>query len=71
MDHKPSWRKPVGMLFILLIIAVWAIIIASFSRVIGSWPGIVQLVVYVVAGIIWIFPVRPLLTWMEIGRFRP
>jgi len=71
MEHKPSWRKPAGMLFILLIIAVWAVIVASFSRVIGGWPGIVQLLVYVIAGIIWIFPVRPLLTWMETGRFRP
>ncbi len=71
MDYRPTWRKPVGMLAILAIIALWAWIIASFSARIGTWPNIIQLVFYVVAGIIWIFPVRPLLTWMEIGRFRP
>ncbi len=70
MDHRPSWRKPAGMLLILAIIALWAILIASFSATIGTWPRIVQLIVYVTAGIVWIFPVRPLLTWMETGRWR-
>lgn len=71
MEHHPSWRKPVGMFAILAIITIWAVIVASFSTVIGSWPGVVQLIVYVVAGIIWIFPTRPLLQWMETGRWRP
>jgi hypothetical protein len=66
----PSWRKPAGVLAILAIIATWAAIIGSFSVVIGGWPQAVQLAVYVVAGIIWIFPMRPLLIWMETGRFR-
>ncbi len=69
-DYKPSWRKPVGMLLILAIVALWAIVIASFSEVIGGWPGWLQAIFYVVAGIVWIFPVRPLLTWMELGRFK-
>ena len=70
MDYKPSWRKPAGMLLILAIIAVWAVIVASFSATIGRWPSLVQLAVYVVAGIIWIFPTRPVLVWMETGRWR-
>ena len=69
-DYKPSWRKPVGMLLILAIIALWATAIASFSGMIGTWPGWLQAIFYVVAGIVWIFPVRPLLTWMELGRFK-
>jgi hypothetical protein len=55
---------------ILAIITAWAVIVSSFSGVIGTWPGLVQLVIYVVAGIIWIFPTRPVLTWMETGRWR-
>lgn len=68
---SPSWRKPAGMFAILAIIAIWACIIASFANTIGQWPGLLQLIFYVVVGIIWIFPVRPLLSWMEIGRFKP
>jgi hypothetical protein len=30
----------------------------------------VQAIVYIVAGIIWIFPMRPVLVWMETGRWR-
>ncbi|MBO9577077.1 MAG: DUF2842 domain-containing protein [Sphingobium sp.] len=70
MDYKPTWRKPTGMLLILAVIAVWAFIVASFSQTIGRWPGIVQLIVYVAAGIVWIFPMRPVLIWMETGRWR-
>lgn len=68
--HRPSWRKPVGMLAILAIIALWCVVIASFSKAIGEWPGLAQAVFYIVAGIVWIFPVRPLLVWMELGRWR-
>ncbi len=34
----PSWRKPFGMLVILLLIAIWVIAVASLSRVVGTWP---------------------------------
>lgn len=70
MEYKPTWRKPAGMLLILAVIAAWAFIVASFSHIIARWPGLVQLAVYVVAGIIWIFPMRPVLVWMETGRWR-
>lgn len=65
----PSWRKPVGMLLILAIIVVWAVLVASLSGVVGRWPWPGQLVFYVVAGIVWIAPLKPLLRWMETGRF--
>jgi len=67
---RPSWRKPVGMLAILAIIAAWAGLIATFSAEIGRWPRVMQVIFYIVAGIVWIFPVRPMLTWMETGRWR-
>ena len=67
---NPSWRKPFGMFLILGIIAVWTVIIASMSETIGQLPGWVQLVIYVVAGIVWILPLKPLLAWMETGKWR-
>jgi uncharacterized membrane protein YkgB len=66
----PSWRKPVGMLAILLLIALWCVAIASLSGVIGRWPALVQLGFYLVTGIVWITPLKPLLRWMETGRWR-
>jgi hypothetical protein len=68
----PTWRKPVGMLVIVAMIAVWVVLVASFSGTVGRWPILVQLVFYVVTGIIWlwILPMRRMLLWMETGRWR-
>lgn len=63
----PNWRKPVGMLLILAIIAIWAVLVASLSGVVGSWAWPLQLLFYLVAGIVWIAPLKPLLRWMESG----
>lgn len=67
---QPTWRKPAGMMAILLIILIWAVIIVSASDYIGALPILVQSVIYLIAGIIWIAPMRPLLIWMETGSFR-
>jgi hypothetical protein len=66
----PSWRKPLGMILILLIILLWAIIVMQFSELIGRLPVLVQAPIYIVAGLVWIIPLRPLLLWMETGRWR-
>ncbi|MFN3619405.1 DUF2842 domain-containing protein [Sphingorhabdus sp.] len=67
---QPTWRKPAGMLAILLIILVWSIIVVSASDFIGAQHIAVQSVIYLVAGVIWIAPMRPLMIWMETGSFR-
>ena len=66
----PTWRKPAGMFLILLLIAVWAGLVVSMAGPIGRLPGLVQAIVYLVLGIVWITPLKPLLRWMELGRWR-
>ena len=68
---EPTWRKPFGIFLILFIILVWAVIVASASPWIGQLHMLVQGVIYIVAGIVWILPLKPLLAWMETGRWRP
>ncbi len=67
---NPSWRKPAGMLAILLLILVWVVLVTSFSAEINALHWLVQLVIYVALGIVWILPLKPLLKWMELGRWR-
>lgn len=62
---KPSWRKPAGALLIVALIIVWTAAVASLSGPIGRLPTLVQAIVYLVAGVVWILPLRPLLVWME------
>ena len=67
---NPSWRKPAGALAIVGLILVWVVLVASFSGWIGRLPILVQTVVYLALGIVWILPLKPLLRWMETGRWR-
>lgn len=66
----PTWRKPAGMLAILAIIVVWAYLVVSMSDYIGQIHILAQAVIYLIAGVIWIAPLRPLLIWMETGSFK-
>ena len=66
----PSWRKPAGALALMLLIAIWAVLIASLSPIVEQWPVLAQMAFYALTGIIWIAPLKPLLQWMETGRFR-
>ena len=67
---RPSWRKPAGMFAILALIAIWAALVASLAGTVGQWPVLLQAIFYLVAGIAWVLPLKPLLRWMETSRFR-
>ncbi len=69
-QHPPTWRKPAGMLLIVGLIGLWAFVIASQSATINGWPVMIQAIVYLLAGTLWILPLRPLLLWMETGKWR-
>ena len=67
---KPTWRKPAGMGLILLLILFWAGLIGQMAGQIARLPWPLQAIVYCVAGIVWILPLKPLLRWMELGRWK-
>lgn len=66
----PALRSVLGMLLLLALIAVWAIIVASFSGLVGqlAWP--LQAVFYLLAGIVWVLPAKPVMRWTVTGRWR-
>jgi hypothetical protein len=65
----PSGRKLAGIAAILLLILVWAVLVASLSAFVGRWPVIVQALFYLIMGIAWIAPLKPLLRWSQTGRW--
>lgn len=69
--NEPTWRKPAGIFAIIGLIAVWAALIASLAGEVGKWPILLQAIFYLIAGIAWVLPLKPLLRWMETGRFGP
>lgn len=67
---EPNWRKGAGIAAIVLLILFWAVLIATFAPAVGRWPVLVQAVFYLVMGIAWIAPLKPLLRWAQTGRWR-
>ncbi|HEY6917016.1 MAG TPA: DUF2842 domain-containing protein [Allosphingosinicella sp.] len=67
---NPSWRKPAGVFLVLLLILVWAVAVASVADLLAGLPEPFFILYYAAAGIAWILPLRPLLLWMETGRWR-
>ena len=65
----PTWRKPVGILMLLMGLVVYGTLVAAASGRIALAPVLVQAVIYMVLGIVWILPLRRFLIWMETGRF--
>ena len=63
--EQPSLRKPAGALAIVALALTWCVVVASFSHAVGRWPGWVQPLFYLVTGLVWIAPLKPLLRWME------
>ena len=69
-SSAPSFRKLAGIALILLLIVVWAAFVASLAPVVGRWPVLLQAAFYLVTGIVWIIPLKPLVRWMQTGSFR-
>ena len=67
---KPTLRKPAGVLGMVAGLAIYATLVASLAGPIGTLPALLQAVIYLILGIIWVLPLRPLLIWMETGRWK-
>jgi predicted membrane channel-forming protein YqfA (hemolysin III family) len=67
---QPSGRKGAGIALILLVIVLWAALVASLAPIVGKWPVLVQAPYYLIMGIAWIIPLKPLIRWSESGRFK-
>lgn len=67
---QPSSRKAAGIAVILLLILAWAVLVASLAPVVGGWPVLVQAAFYLIMGLAWIIPLKPLIRWSQTGRWR-
>jgi magnesium-transporting ATPase (P-type) len=68
--YKPTWRKPIGVLLILALIIIWSVLIANQWERIGALPIWLQSIIYLIAGVVWLLPLKPLMIWMETGSFK-
>ena len=64
-------RKIIAGLVLLAFIAIWIFLAATIGTQLAGAPKWVQLVFYIVAGIAWVIPLRPLMRWMNRGSSNP
>jgi Protein of unknown function (DUF2842) len=67
---EPSVRKLIGIAVIAAIIVVWATFIASLAPFVGKWPVLAQAPYYLLVGVAWVIPLKPLIRWAQTGSFR-
>ena len=67
---NPSARTLAGMFLIMALIVVWSVlVVAGYDRIAGAaWP--LQALYFLIAGTIWVVPLKPLLRWMQVGKWR-
>ncbi len=69
---EPTWRIPIGILALLLGLAIYGMLVASFiAPLIAGWSALAQAPVYLLLGVLWLAPLRRFLIWMETGRWSP
>ncbi len=62
-------RKAIGCFGLLAYLAVYAISAASLGAALAPLlPTWAQLIYFAIAGVIWIFPLKPLFAWMNRGE---
>ncbi len=66
---EPTWRKPAGIIGLLLYLTLYAGAVAAFANLLARLPAWLMLLAYMVLGIAWIAPLRPLFLWMNTGRW--
>ncbi len=67
--YLPTWRKPAGVIALVLMLGGYCLIVAGLSSPISSLPVLVQTLVYIILGTVWLLPLRRFLIWMETGRW--
>jgi len=70
MRDKPTLRIPLGILALLVVLGLYALVVVWASPWIERLPMLVQALVYLALGLVWLLPLRRFLIWMETGRRR-
>jgi hypothetical protein len=69
MRDKPTLRIPLGILALLAALAACAVGVMWASQWIERLPILLQALVYLMLGVVWLLPLRRFLIWMETGRW--
>lgn len=63
-QQKPSHRSLIGMLGLILGLTLYAFLAAAIGDLMVEWPMAVQMIYYLIAGLIWLIPAKKVIYWM-------
>jgi hypothetical protein len=70
MRDQPTARIPLGILALIAGLTVYGLLIARYvAPLIGGWHTLLQTLVYLALGVLWLLPLKRFLIWMETGRW--
>jgi len=64
-------RKLVAMLVMFIWLAAWVVGVTMIGSRMTEWNQAIQLLFYLIAGLGWIFPLRPIFRWMNAKETGP
>jgi Protein of unknown function (DUF2842) len=67
---RKSTRKLVATVGLVLGLCAYAWLASALILSLGALHVLVELLAYALAGVAWILPCKPLLFWVETGRWR-
>ncbi|PZU50640.1 MAG: DUF2842 domain-containing protein [Sphingomonas sp.] len=67
----PSLRRPLGILAVLVGIFAYCLFAVWLFEPVGRLHPLIQLPIWAVLGVAWVFPLKPVMIWIETGKWRP
>ena len=62
--QKPSHRSLIGMLGLIIGLTLYAFLAAAIGDLMVKWPLAIQMIYYLVAGLVWLIPAKKVIYWM-------
>jgi hypothetical protein len=70
-EMPPRLRKFIGAIALIVLVCVWSLLAMALAQsVLTDINGFVAAIFYVVAGLGWVLPAMPLISWMAKGGRR-
>ena len=66
----PHIRRPLGILALIVAIFAYALFAVWLFEPVSRLHVLVQLPIWAVLGVAWVFPLKPVLIWIETGKWR-
>ena len=71
MRNEPTWRITAGILLLVAGLVAYAVAVAQLiAPHLAGGPVLVQTLLYLMLGVVWLLPLRRFLIWMETGKWR-